>query len=147
MGMGDQGFSGQGRRLYQKWDARGVAFIITKKFTKIYNFTNNGFPYIHIRKQVDEAEIFEGDQNTLIMTQTYTEDFQCQYMLQRYPFDTQAKTFIWISISSYSQACAIKMDRGSQSAETVLLSALKVFVRFPNCHGCPEFQKQVGKGA
>ena len=62
------------------------------------------------------------------MTQTYTEDFQCQYMLQRYPFDTQAKTFILISMSSYSQACAIKMDRGSQSAETVLLSALKVFV-------------------
>ena len=61
---------------------------------KIYNFTNNGFPYIHIRKQVDEAEIFEGDQNTLIMTQTYTEDFQCQYMLQRYPFDTQAKVLV-----------------------------------------------------
>ena len=40
---------------------------------------------------VDEAEIFKGDENTLMMIQTYTEEFQCQYLLQRYPFDTQAK--------------------------------------------------------
>ena len=38
---------------------------------------------------VDEAEIFEGNENTLVMTQTYTHTFQCQYMLQKYPFDTQ----------------------------------------------------------
>ena len=40
-------------------------------------------------KEVDEAEIFEGAENTLKMAQTYTWEFQCQYMLQRYPFDTQ----------------------------------------------------------
>ena len=39
--------------------------------------------------EVDEAEIFEGAENTLTMTQTYTWEFQCQYKLQKYPFDTQ----------------------------------------------------------
>ena len=39
--------------------------------------------------EVDEAEIFEGDENTLTMNQTYTWEFQCQYELQNYPFDTQ----------------------------------------------------------
>ena len=41
--------------------------------------------------EVDEAEIFEGSQNRLTMNQTYTWEFQCQYELQRYPFDTQVK--------------------------------------------------------
>ena len=39
--------------------------------------------------EVDEAEIFEGSENTLTMTQTYTHEFQCKYKLQRYPFDSQ----------------------------------------------------------
>ena len=43
--------------------------------------------------EVDEAEIFDGDQNTLVMTQTYTHEFQCKYELQRYPFDTQVIIF------------------------------------------------------
>ena len=41
--------------------------------------------------KVDEAEIFEGDENRLTMNQTYTWEFQCQYELQQYPFDTQVK--------------------------------------------------------
>ena len=40
-------------------------------------------------REVDEAEIFEGAENSLIMNQTYTWEFQCKYKLQRYPFDTQ----------------------------------------------------------
>ena len=47
------------------------------------NFTRSG------RKEVDEAEVFEGSENTLMMTQTYTREFQCKYLLQKYPFDTQ----------------------------------------------------------
>ena len=38
---------------------------------------------------VDETEIFKGLENTLIMTQSYTHEFQCVYQLGRYPFDTQ----------------------------------------------------------
>ena len=37
----------------------------------------------------DEIEIFEGKDNKLSMYQTYTKSFQCQYHLQRYPFDIQ----------------------------------------------------------
>ena len=31
----------------------------------------------------------QGKKNRLVMTQTYTKQFQCLYLLQRYPFDTQ----------------------------------------------------------
>ena len=40
-------------------------------------------------EEVDEAEIFEGAENRLTMSQTYTWEFQCKYELQRYPFDSQ----------------------------------------------------------
>ena len=39
--------------------------------------------------EVDEAEIFEGEENSLTMDQAYTHEFQCQYHLHSYPFDTQ----------------------------------------------------------
>ena len=48
-------------------------------------FTRSG------KNEVDEAEIFEGADNILIMTQTYTHQFQCKYQLQQYPFDTQVR--------------------------------------------------------
>ena len=48
-------------------------------------FTRSGM------NEVDEAEIFEGAENILIMTQTYTHQFQCKYQLQQYPFDTQVR--------------------------------------------------------
>ena len=38
---------------------------------------------------VDEIEIFKGFENSLIMSQTYTHDFQCSYDFSMYPFDTQ----------------------------------------------------------
>ena len=41
-------------------------------------------------EEVDEAEVFEGA-DRLTMNQTYTLEFQCQYELQRYPFDTQVE--------------------------------------------------------
>ena len=40
-------------------------------------------------KDADEAEVFQGAENELTMQQTYTHNFQCEYMLHRYPFDTQ----------------------------------------------------------
>ena len=47
------------------------------------NFNRSGY------EMVDETEIFKGKENTLIMTQSYTHEFQCNYQLGRYPFDTQ----------------------------------------------------------
>ena len=38
---------------------------------------------------LDETEIFHGATNTLVMSQTYTRSFQCEYDLHHYPFDTQ----------------------------------------------------------
>ena len=40
---------------------------------------------------LDETYLFEGSENSLVMTQSYTHDFQCVYQLERYPFDTQVK--------------------------------------------------------
>ena len=45
------------------------------------NFTRSGF------EDFDEAEIFKGEENNLVMTQIYTHEFQCVYKLERYPFD------------------------------------------------------------
>ena len=47
------------------------------------NFTRSGFEVL------DETEVFKGEENSLIMTQSYTHEFQCIYQLARYPFDTQ----------------------------------------------------------
>ena len=51
--------------------------------TREGNFTRS------VVQEIDEAEIFEGAENSLTMNQTYTWEFQCKYELQRYPFDTQ----------------------------------------------------------
>ena len=47
------------------------------------NFTRSG------SEVLDETEVFKGEENSLIMTQSYTHEFQCIYQLERYPFDTQ----------------------------------------------------------
>ena len=65
-------------RLGENWE-----WVTRVSVVKKGNFTRSGLD------QVDEAEIFEGAENTLTMTQTYTWEFQCQYKLQQYPFDTQ----------------------------------------------------------
>ena len=41
------------------------------------------------KEVLDETYLFKGDENSLIMTQSYTHEFQCVYQLQKYPFDTQ----------------------------------------------------------
>ena len=37
----------------------------------------------------DETEIFNGSENSLVMVQSYSHEFQCTFELQHYPFDTQ----------------------------------------------------------
>ena len=56
--------------------------------TRISVVREGNFTTSHLG-QLDEAEIFEGATNSLTMAQTYTLEFQCQYELQQYPFDTQ----------------------------------------------------------
>ena len=52
------------------------------------NFTRSGLD------NVDEANMFQGNENNLVMRQTYTREFQCQYDFQWYPFDMQVKIFL-----------------------------------------------------
>ena len=40
---------------------------------------------------VDETEVFEGSENTLVFSQFYTHPFQCNFQLATYPFDTQVQ--------------------------------------------------------
>ena len=61
-----------------EWEWSTGVFVV-----KEGNFTRSGM------SEVDEAEIFEGGENKLTMTQAYTWEFQCNYKLQKYPFDTQ----------------------------------------------------------
>ena len=73
-------------RLGMDWE-----WVTRVSVIKEGNFTRSGL------KEVDEAEIFEGAENTLTMAQTYTWEFQCQYMLQHYPFDTQVSNYMFNS--------------------------------------------------
>ena len=52
-------------------------------------------------EEIDEAEIFKGRENSLVMTQSYTHEFQCVYKLERYPFDSQVRRFLTISVNLY----------------------------------------------
>ena len=65
-------------RLGEKWE-----WTTDVTVTREGNFTRSGVD------ELDEAEIFEGAENRLTMYQTYTREFQCNYELQHYPFDTQ----------------------------------------------------------
>ena len=71
----------EGTRLGENWERVTRVSVI-----KEGHFTRSGL------QEVDEAEIFEGNENTLTMTQTYTWEFQCKYKLKQYPFDTQVNT-------------------------------------------------------
>ena len=43
-------------------------------------------------EELDESEVYSGDENRIEMQQVYTWQFQCKYDLQYYPFDTQVNS-------------------------------------------------------
>ena len=65
-------------RLGMEWE-----WSTSVTVTREGNFTRSSL------NTLDEIEIFEGGENTLTMRQTYTNKFQCRFVLDRYPFDTQ----------------------------------------------------------
>ena len=66
---------------------------------------------------IDEAEIFEGAENSLTMNQTYTWEFQCKYELQRYPFDTQVNTHR-VHFNSY--LFSTEMEKGQRANQATV---------------------------
>ena len=78
----------------------------TVTITREANFTRAGLD------ELDETEIFQGAENGLTMRQTYTHRFQCNYLLSRYPFDTQV--------------CTIKMNVATLDLDTVKLIPKKL---------------------
>ena len=55
----------------------------TMAVTRESTFTRSGMDV------VDEIEIFKGEENKITMNQTYSKEFQCTYLIQWFPFDTQ----------------------------------------------------------
>ena len=53
------------------------------KITRKGPFSRSGLDVL------DEMEIFKGEQNPIIMHQSYTKSFKCKYNLRVFPFDTQ----------------------------------------------------------
>ena len=68
-------------------EAVTIEEVYSKAFiTKEGNFYRAGL------EQVDEAEIFEGSENKITLSQTYSKRFHCTYLLHDFPFDTQVIT-------------------------------------------------------
>ena len=87
------------------------------------NFTRSG------PEDMDEIELFEGKENKLIMSQTYTKSFQCPYNLQKYPFDTQVNEFYYILLSmNFLKVCTIEMTNQNLDLETVNLMAKQLWM-------------------
>ena len=63
---------------------------------------------------MDEREIFKGSENRLILTQTYTHEFQCVYQLDDYPFD--------------KQTCSIDMTTSDLDTSTLRLFPKKLWI-------------------
>ena len=72
-------------------------------------------------ESADETEIFRGFENSLVMHQTYTHTFQCNYQLSRYPFDTQVNVILQVPAQDIFQICNIDMAMGSLDITTVTL--------------------------
>jgi len=65
-------------------EAVSIEEVDSKTFiTREGNFTRAGL------ENVDEAEIFEGAENKITLTQTYSKRFHCTYLLHSFPFDSQ----------------------------------------------------------
>ena len=65
-------------RLGERWEWSTIVHILREE-----GYARNDF------KELDEAFVFQGGENSLKMEQIYTKTFQCIFQLTKYPFDTQ----------------------------------------------------------
>ena len=75
------------KEAVQLWDDVKTTVVVTRE-----GGYTEGFVDI-----LDEVHIYKGIDSKLTLYQTYTKEFQCQYNLQRYPFDTQVSTRLRIN--------------------------------------------------
>ena len=78
--------------IYENTDQKEITRLGVEwewKTTVLVKREQENFMRINL-ESLDETHIFSGEENSLIMTQTYTHDFQCIFNLMYYPFDTQA---------------------------------------------------------
>ena len=76
---------------------------------------------------IDEAEIFQGTENSLRMEQTYTHAFQCVFKLTEYPFDTQVGFCILLDFKISFHRCAkLKWFWGAQT-QTMWCWLLRIY--------------------
>ena len=75
------------KEAVQLWDDVKTTVVVTRE-----GGYTQGFYDI-----LDEVHIYNGIDSKLTLYQTYTKEFQCQYYLQRYPFDTQVSTRLRIN--------------------------------------------------
>ena len=76
--------------IYENTDQKDSTRLGTQwewKTSVIVERNKNGTPAG--LETLDETELFKGDENSLVMFQTYTHEFQCIFDLKKYPFDTQ----------------------------------------------------------
>ena len=62
---------------------------------------------------VDEIELFNSTENSLLMTQTYTREFQCLYDFSMYPFDTQVRVGLFEVYDELDHAKLCEIHRKS----------------------------------
>ena len=87
--------------LTQDGNIRTIVSVIREA-----NFTRSG-PEV-----ADEIEIFRGEENIIIMTQTHSKKFHCTYLLHFYPFDTQVieGIFILFIYDSLFKVCRVDLQ-------------------------------------
>ena len=81
-------------------------------------FTRSGM------EEIDEVEVYRGDENTLRMQQTYTHNFQCVYQLVKYPFDTQVSKFSFCNYFIHSFCFLLLQIQGALKQEFGICHAL-----------------------
>ena len=75
--------------IKMNWKENRATYHNLKKKDSLNAFPEKDFRMLWLPRVIDETEIFKGEENSLVMIQTYTHTFQCNYQLSTYPFDTQ----------------------------------------------------------
>nr|XP_053657227.1 LOW QUALITY PROTEIN: uncharacterized protein LOC128706291 [Cherax quadricarinatus] len=74
-------------RLQMEDGSRSLADLLLR--SELLMVQRDGRPAIDDDVRLFEDDVYLGSENTLVLRQVFTVDFTCQFLLQRYPFDSQ----------------------------------------------------------